>query len=175
MPKKKVKKIRGTRTCGGGSHKKRRGRGSRGGAGNAGVCKHKYIKFIKLAKEGKYEFGKEGFTRPKSIRKDYVAINSVKETLRMLKEEGRLDEYTYRYLYSRPELNVGELNEIIDRLVGLGLAEKDGDVYRVDLTELGYSKLLGSGLVTKRIEVKVYEATQKAVEKLEAVGGKVVT
>lgn len=175
MPKKKVKKIRGTRTCGGGSHKKRRGRGSRGGAGNAGVCKHKYIKFIKLAKEGKYEFGKEGFTRPKSIRKDYVAINSVKETLRMLKEEGRLDEYTYRYLYSRPELNVGELNEIIDRLVSLGLAEKDGDVYRVDLTELGYSKLLGSGLVTKRIEVKVYEATQKAVEKLEAMGGKVVT
>jgi len=58
--------------------------------------------------------------------------------------------------------------------VNLGLAEKDGDVYRVDLTELGYSKLLGSGTVTKKIEVRVFEATPKAVEKIEAAGGKVV-
>ena len=49
MPKKKVKKFRGSRTFGWGSHKNRRGRGNRGGAGNAGVHKHKYIKFVKLA------------------------------------------------------------------------------------------------------------------------------
>ena len=174
MPKKKVKKFRGSRTFGWGSHKKRRGRGSRGGAGNAGVHKHKYLKFIKLAKMGEYQFGKHGFTRPKSITKVYVNAQTVREILKSLKKEGKLDNYTYRFLYSRPELNTGDLDEIIDRLVNLGLAEKDGDVYRVDLTELGYSKLLGSGTVTKKIEVRVFEATPKAVEKIEAAGGKVV-
>ncbi len=174
MPKKKVKKYRGSRTCGGGSHKNRRGAGNRGGRGNAGVHKHKYIKFVKLAKAGLYQFGKHGFTRPKTVRKDYLNEKSVKETLRELKKEGRLDEYTYKFLYSRPELNVGDLDEIIDRLVELGLAEKSGDVYRVDLTELGYSKLLGSGNVTKAIEVKIFEATPRAVSKIEAAGGRVV-
>ncbi len=174
MPKKKVKKFRGSRTFGWGSHKKRRGRGSRGGAGNAGVHKHKYLKFIKLAKKGEYQFGKHGFTRPKVLTKEYPNAQAVRETLRWLKKEGRLDDYTYRFLYSRPELNAGELDEIIDRLASLGLAEKDGDVYKIDLTELGYSKLLGSGKVTRKIEVRVFEATPKAVEKIEAADGKVI-
>ncbi len=174
MPKKKVKKIRGSRTCGGGSHKKRRGAGNRGGRGNAGVHKHKYIKFVKLAKEGLYEFGKHGFTRPFCIRKDYIAERRVKEALRALKREGKLDEYTYKFLYSRPELNVGDLDEIIDKLVELGLAEKKDDIYRIDLTQFGYSKLLGSGNVTKPIEVVVSSATERAISKIESAGGKVV-
>lgn len=174
MPKKKVKKFRGSRTFGWGSHKNRRGRGNRGGAGNAGMHKHKYIKFVKLAKKGEYLFGKHGFTRPKILRKDYNNAQAVKETLRWLKSEGKLDNYTYRYLSSRTELNVGDLDEIIDRLAELGMAEKDGDVYRVDLKKLGYSKLLGTGIVTKKIEVKVFEATAKAKEKIEAAGGEVI-
>jgi large subunit ribosomal protein L15 len=59
--------------------------------------------------------------------------------------------------------------------VELGLAEKKDDKYFVDLTQLGYTKLLGSGIVTKKIEVKVESATPKAVEKIESVGGKVIT
>ncbi len=175
MPKKKVKKFRGSRTFGWGSHKNRRGRGNRGGAGNAGVHKHKYIKFVKLAKKGEYLFGKHGFTRPKILRKDYINVQAVKETLRWLKDEGKLDDYTYKFLSSRPEINAGDLDEIIDKLSELGFAERDGDVYRVDLTELGYSKLLGGGRVTKSIEVRIFEATKKAVEKIEAAGGRVVT
>jgi large subunit ribosomal protein L15 len=175
MPKKKVKKIRGSRTCGGGSHKRRRGAGNRGGRGKAGVHKHAYIKFVKLAKAGLYEFGKHGFTRPKILRKDYLLTREVREVLRELKEEGLLDEYTYRYFKARPELNAGDLDLIVDRLVSLGLAEKEGEIYRVDLTRLGYTKLLGSGRVTKAMEVKVYEATERAVSKIENAGGSVVT
>ncbi|WP_290597834.1 MULTISPECIES: uL15m family ribosomal protein [unclassified Archaeoglobus] len=174
MPKKKVKKFRGSRTFGWGSHKNRRGRGNRGGAGNAGVHKHKYIKFVKLAKKGEYLFGKHGFTRPKILRKDYLNAQVVKDTLRWLKEEGKLDKYTYRYLSSRTELNAGDLDEIVEKLAELGIAEKEGEIFKVDLTELGYSKLLGNGRVTKKIEVRVFEATPKAVEKIEAAGGKVV-
>jgi len=45
--KKRVKKIRGTRTCGGGSHKKRRGKGSKGGSGNAGAYAHHFVRSLK--------------------------------------------------------------------------------------------------------------------------------
>jgi len=174
MPKKKVKKFRGSRTFGWGSHKNRRGRGNRGGAGNAGVHKHKYIKFVKLAKKGEYLFGKHGFTRPKILRKDYLNAQAVKETLRWLKEDGKLDDYTYHYLSSRPELNAGDLDEIVEKLAELGIAEREGELFKIDLTELGYSKLLGTGRVTKKIEVRVFEATPKAIEKIETAGGKVI-
>jgi len=173
--KKKVKKFRGSRTCGGGSHKKRRGRGSRGGAGNAGVTKHHYLRTIKLVKAGLYQIGKYGFTRPKVVRKDYKIEREVKETLKKLKKEGKLDDYAYKFLYSRVELNVGDLDEIIDKLVELGLAEKKDEKYAIDLTQLGYSKLLGGGDVTKAIDVKVYVATSKAIEKIENAGGSIIT
>lgn len=174
MPKLKVKKFRGSRTCGGGSHKKRRGAGHRGGRGNAGVHKHKYLKFLKLERLGLYESGKHGFTRPKSIIGEVSREKTVKETLRILKEQGKLDEATYKFLYSRPELNVGDLSRIVEKLAILGIAEKKGDKFYVDLGALGYSKLLGAGEVNKAIEVKVESATPKAVEKLKSVGGGVV-
>ncbi len=174
MPKKKVKKFRGSRTHGKGRNRRNRGAGCRGGRGNAGVHKHKYLKFIKLAKLGLYQFGKYGFTRPKVVQQEYKAESFHRKTLRRLKEEGKLDDYTYKFLYSRPEINVDDINEIIDRLVELGLASKEGDRYSVDLTALGYVKLLGRGIITKPVEVKVQSATETAIQKIEEAGGKVV-
>jgi len=173
MPKKKVKKYRGSRTCGGGSAKKRRGAGHRGGRGNAGALKHKYLRTIKLVKEGKYEIGKSGFTRPKSVRRDYRLVKDLKERLMELKAVGAIDDYLYRYLKSRPEMNVGDLNKIAEKLVENGLAEKDGDVYRINLSDLGYYRLLGSGKVDRKLIVAVGYATPKAIEKIESAGGKV--
>jgi len=46
--KKRVKRIRGTRTCGGGSAKKRRGKGSKGGSGNAGAFGHHFVRSLKM-------------------------------------------------------------------------------------------------------------------------------
>lgn len=45
--KKRIKRIRGTRTCGGGSHKKRRGKGSKGGVGNAGAYDVHIVRSLK--------------------------------------------------------------------------------------------------------------------------------
>lgn len=174
MPKKKVKKFRGSRTHGKGRNRRNRGVGCRGGRGNAGVHKHKYIKFIKLAKMGLYEFGKHGFTRPKVVQQEYKNEKLHKKTLRKLKQEGKLDEYTYKFLYSRPEINVDDIDEIIDKLVELGLAKKENGKYFLDLTVLGYTKLLGRGIITKPVEVKVHSATQTAIEKIENAGGKVI-
>ncbi|MEM4291912.1 MAG: 50S ribosomal protein L15, partial [Archaeoglobaceae archaeon] len=120
MVKLKVKKFRGSRTCGGGSHKKRRGAGHRGGRGNAGAHKHKYLKFLKLEKLGLYEFGKHGFTRPKNIVEEVSREKALKARLKELKEQGKLDEKTYRILKSRPEINVGDLDAIIENLVAIG-------------------------------------------------------
>ncbi|MEM4155993.1 MAG: uL15m family ribosomal protein [Archaeoglobaceae archaeon] len=174
MPKLKVKKFRGSRTCGGGSHKKRRGAGHRGGRGNAGVHKHKYLKFLKLERLGLYEFGDHGFTRPRAVVKELNQEKNIKETLKALREEGKLDDNIYKFLYSRVELNVGDLSKIIEKLANLGIAEKKGDKYLIDLGVLGYSKLLGAGDVNKAIEVRVETATPKAVEKLRSAGGGVV-
>ncbi|MCS7122135.1 MAG: 50S ribosomal protein L15 [Archaeoglobaceae archaeon] len=174
MGKKKVKKMRGSRTHGHGKHKNWRGAGRKGGRGNAGVHKHKYLRFLKLAKLGLYEFGKHGFTRPKSISKKYKIVSNAKTVLRELKDSGKLDDYTYKFLISRPELNVSDLDFIVDRLVSLGLASIENDVYKVDLSKLGFSKLLGSGNIKKRVEVIVQEASSRAVEKISSAGGRVI-
>src|SRR5574341_458958 len=71
MSKEKTKKFRGSRTCGGGTHKNRRGGGSRGGRGNAGTCKHHFVRSMQRG----ITFGKHGFKRPLSAVKDKVIVN----------------------------------------------------------------------------------------------------
>ncbi len=51
------------------------------------------------------------------------------------------------------------------------LAKFEGD--SIDLTEAGYTKLLGSGKIDKAVTVKVAKATDGAVAKIEAAGGSV--
>lgn len=44
---------------------------------------------------------------------------------------------------------------------------------KIDLTEMGYDKLLGSGQISKPLHIIVKEASSKAIEKVEAAGGSV--
>ncbi|HEC88693.1 MAG TPA: 50S ribosomal protein L15 [Thermoplasmata archaeon] len=60
---------------------------------------------------------------------------------------------------AKKTINVGELNKF------------EGEV---NLKEMGYEKLLGAGYVNKPLSVIVKEATQRAVEKIESAGGKVI-
>lgn len=68
----KIRKKRGSRSCGGGSHKKRRGAGHRGGKGMAGTHKHKMTWVIKYDPE---HFGRRGFTLPALVKKSLRVIN----------------------------------------------------------------------------------------------------
>ena len=45
----------------------------------------------------------------------------------------------------------------------------------IDLTSLGYAKLLGTGKITKAITVKVKSCSKSAAEKITQAGGKVLT
>ena len=71
-------------------------------------------------------------------------------------------------------INVKDLDENMDLWVKEGKASYTGEVYEIDLTELGYTKLLGDGKITKKVIVKVVDASKRAIEKIEKVGGKVI-
>ena len=60
-------------------------------------------------------------------------------------------------------VNVGQLDEMAN-------GEKS-----IDLTSLGIDKLLGSGQIRSKLTVIVGEASARAIEKIEAAGGRVMT
>ena len=45
----------------------------------------------------------------------------------------------------------------------------------LDLTTLGINKLLGGGKVTTKMTVKVEQISRRAVEKIKAIGGNVIS
>ena len=55
------------------------------------------------------------------------------------------------------------------------LARLAGKETEIDLSKLGYQKLLGRGNVTRSFTVNVKEASKSAIEKIEAAGGKIIT
>lgn len=140
MAKQKTKKFRGSRTCGGGTHKNRRGGGSRGGRGNAGTCKHHFVRAMQRG----LSFGKHGFKRPLSVTEDRVIVN------------------------------VGEIDETIEQLVADGFAEKKGDVFHIDLSNVGIEKVLGSGKVTKTLFITAGEFSSVAKQKIEDAKGRAI-
>jgi len=84
MPKNKLKKFRGSRTCGGGTHKNRRGAGSRGGHGNAGGCKHHFQRVMMRGRA----MGKHGFYKHNAKEVDVVNVGELDA---MTVEDGRID------------------------------------------------------------------------------------
>ncbi len=137
MSKRKTKKFRGSRTCGGGTHKNRRGGGSRGGRGNAGTCKHHFVRALQRG----LGFGKHGFKRPRAIVKDKAIAN------------------------------VGEIDEAIEQLITEGFAEKKGEAFHINLTDIGIEKVLGSGKVTKPLFITANEFSTAAKQKIEDAKG----
>jgi large subunit ribosomal protein L15 len=95
----------------------------------------------------KYEpdyFGKKGFTSPKSLKREENVIN------------------------------VGELEELVEKLANTGMiAEKNGKMF-IDLEKLGYTKLLGTGKINKPLIVKINAFSETAAEKLQKVGGQIL-
>ncbi|HDI74353.1 MAG: 50S ribosomal protein L15 [Thermoprotei archaeon] len=89
-------------------------------------------------------YGKHGFTRPPAIKPEIRAIN------------------------------LKDLDSILDNLVEKGLVEIRDKKYYVDLTKLGYNKILGEGDISKPVILVTLKASKKAVKKVESAGGKVI-
>lgn len=139
--RRKVRKLRGSRTMGGGSVKKRRGAGHRGGRGMAGSHKHKWTAVIK---RDRGHFGKRGFTHPIKARK-----------------------------VANP-INVGDLDQRLDKLLEEKIAKREGDKFVVEAGRLGVDKVMGGGKVTRPIKVVAKEFSESAKKKLEGAGGEAV-
>ncbi|HDN05463.1 MAG TPA: 50S ribosomal protein L15 [Candidatus Bathyarchaeota archaeon] len=68
-------------------------------------------------------------------------------------------------------LNVGTLDEIAEEVS----TEKKKDKLFIDLENLGYTKLLGKGKVTKPLIIKVSSYSKSAAEKIKEAGGRILT
>jgi len=116
-----------------------------GSRGGHGMAGAKKHKWQHTSKYMPDHYGHKGFKRPE-------AVQSIVNTI-----------------------NVGDLDESIEKLVKNKMAVKEGKSYKVDLSALGFDKLLGSGPVQNKINVTVAECSAKAKEKITAAGGKIDT
>lgn len=144
MQKRKSKKITKMRGRRAAGYGFSAGHRASGQRGGKGMAGSKKHHYIKVMQENPRYFGKWGFTRPQKLVDDLVA------------------------------LNVGDIDEALDRLVERGGATKKGKKYTVDLSVLGIDKVLGSGKVTNAIDlVGVKAISARAREKIESKGGSV--
>ena len=138
MPTNKRSKYRGSRTCGGGTHKNRRGAGNRGGRGRAGINAHHFVKWYK--EMGGPVFGKDGFSNSSTFT---VSV-----------------------------MDIGIIDQIVPSLLAQGIAKNDGDAIVINIAELGVDKVLGSGKVTKKLNISAQAFSESAKIKIEKMGGK---
>ncbi len=68
-------------------------------------------------------------------------------------------------------INVGKLDEIATKFS----TKKEEGKSLIDLESLGYTKLLGTGKITKPLIVKVASYSKSAAEKIKEAGGKILT
>jgi large subunit ribosomal protein L15 len=66
-------------------------------------------------------------------------------------------------------INVKKLDEIAEKFS----TEKDGKLF-IDLESLSYTKLLGTGKITKPLIVKVASCSKSAAEKIKEAGGQIL-
>jgi len=114
-PRKKSRKLRGSRTHGYGIQGQHRGSGSRGGFGKAGLKKHKWTWVVKYAPDY-FGAGRRGFkppTKKTEVEKPVVNVNQLRELVSKVKPQEKDDR-------GLPILNLVELG--YGKLLGKGRA-----------------------------------------------------
>ncbi len=71
-------------------------------------------------------------------------------------------------------INLKVIEENASEWVEQGNASKKGKTVSIDLKEMGYDKLLGTGVPSQAYKITISAASAKAVEKVEAAGGEVI-
>lgn len=136
MSKTKTKKFRGSRTCGGGTTKNRRGAGNRGGRGKSGACKHHAVRAIQLG----YDYGKHGFKRPLKVISDAAVVNvgELDELADQLVADGfaQLTDGAY-------QINLSDLD--IDKVLGTGKVTKSLVVTATEFSSTARDKIESAG------------------------------
>ena len=71
-------------------------------------------------------------------------------------------------------INVGSIDAQFDLLLDKKIAKKEGSIVKIDVRELGYSKVMGKGVVSHPFHLYAEKITPRAQEKIEAAGGKAI-
>ena len=71
-------------------------------------------------------------------------------------------------------VNLNFLNDKAEEFVEQGIATKEDDVIVIDVTELGYNKVLATGSLDIPLVVKSPAFSESAIEKIEEAGGEAV-
>ncbi|MGV8162935.1 MAG: uL15 family ribosomal protein [Candidatus Nanoarchaeia archaeon] len=70
-------------------------------------------------------------------------------------------------------INLAHLDAVVDTLIKKGHASKEKEAISINLTKLGYTKLLGAGKIKKKLLLTINKASESALQKVQAAGGKV--
>jgi large subunit ribosomal protein L15 len=88
-----------------------------------------------------------------------------------------------KYGFKRPQgasqifnpVNVDFLDENSEKLLSQGIATEEDNKIIIDVTELGYNKVLGKGKISKALTIKAPQFSKSAVSKIENAGGEALT
>jgi large subunit ribosomal protein L15 len=131
--RRKVRKLRGSRTHGWGRVGQHRKSGSRGGFGHAGMHKHKWSYTVKYAKN---HFGKKGFTRPKST------VN-IKNVINIGDIESLLFNREVKFVDNKIFIDLESLG--YDKLLGSGQITRPVIIKVKEATKKAQEKVIKSG------------------------------
>lgn len=91
-------------------------------------------------------------------------------------------EHFGKYGFKRPAIvveeiktiNLKELDQLAEKLIKEKIAEKENDKIKIDVSKLGYEKVLGSGQLTQPLIIEAKYFSKSAIKKIEESGGKAV-
>jgi len=135
MPVNKRSKYRGSRTCGGGTHKNRRGAGNRGGRGNSGGCKHH---FVRVYLERGYVYRKQGFRSLKSPVDAVIDVSEIDQMAQYLVKIGKAQESDGAIVINAEDLG-------IEKILGGGKVTQKLHVTAKAFSERAVSKIEAQG------------------------------
>ncbi|MBA3064076.1 50S ribosomal protein L15 [Candidatus Woesearchaeota archaeon] len=144
------------------TYKKRKNRNMRGSQTHGWGAKKKHRGAGSRGGRGMAGTGKRGDAKKPCIWKD--------------------TKYFGKYGFKRPKkitikikaINLKTIEQSIESLLSKKLIEKKNDSYVIDLKKLGFNKVLSTGKITKKFNIKCDYASKKAVEKIKESGGSIV-
>lgn len=100
--------------------------------------------WLKITSGKREPLGKHGFTRPQRLVEKVETIN------------------------------VSHVEAMLLKFKNEGIVEKQNNLYELNLTELGYDKLLAQGNIRTPMKITIEKASKRAIEKIEEAGGALI-
>ncbi|WP_303247945.1 uL15m family ribosomal protein [uncultured Methanobrevibacter sp.] len=132
----------------------------RGSRSNGGGCTKKRRGAGNKGGKGKAGASKQHWTWTVKFDPNHYGKHGFKRPSKMIKKVN--------------PVNLVYLEEKADELIDSGKASVDGDAIVIDVTDLGFDKVLAKGNITKVFKISSPKFSASAVEKIEELGGEAI-